>query len=210
MQNINNIVKMEIDEDLRRMERTLKNTFVRAMSVKKGRPYKPTSRTDSLSCWEGAAKLCMKLQADPEDFIQAQLTLFAGYVVPSMLGGKKATNNYYKYVNFIKGENDAPIVIGDTSRPAAGAALDRYTAFLEQCKVFKKGAEEIGIDFFSYLCQHAFVVDAVACMMVYGHRSDICKAFQEKAQQELAGDPSLVEGIKALNFSRDNLNVQSA
>ena len=77
----------------------IKKAYVDMRKFVQGRSkYTPASRWKS--CWEKAAQLCMKLNAEPRKFVQIQFEKTKPFPMPNMLGSSAAERKYEDYKEF--------------------------------------------------------------------------------------------------------------
>lgn len=80
---------MSHEDDVRRLGRTIRQLYIDEKSRVLGKPYKPSGRHDRQENFQKAAALCIELEADPLDMIQAAMRYcgMKGGPFPNALGG---------------------------------------------------------------------------------------------------------------------------
>ena len=93
----------------------LKNSFFSRKTAKKGKSYKPHPKFSDKDLWVGVAKVCKRLEADPEDFLDAAFNYNAipNGPFPNQLKGDAIERWYGAHAVALKNKNqDNNTVLG--------------------------------------------------------------------------------------------------
>lgn len=123
----------------------IRQKFRERKAIQSGRRYNPAARYDSDELWLKAAEVCLKVNADPENFVAAAFRynrVFGG-PFPQQLSGKAAESWYGQYAEtYKKADNPTldPYVaeISDTIQHAVTVAMrdcggNFREAMLDEC-----------------------------------------------------------------------------
>ena len=93
----------------------LKSSFFSRKTAKKGRPYKPHPKFTNKDLWVEVARICKRLEADPEDFLDAAFNYNSvpNGPFPNQLKGEAIERWYKEHAVSLKSKNrDNSTVLG--------------------------------------------------------------------------------------------------
>lgn len=80
-----------------RYARLLRAAYATLFQVRTGRQYRPNPRAAGSGVWERVARTCIRLNAYPEHFMQAQFEFARSLPIPNTLHADTACKNYSRY-----------------------------------------------------------------------------------------------------------------
>lgn len=110
-----NMEDLKLDPSLDLIANGLKKGFADHKSVQIGKRYAPADRFKSMHIWYGAARKCVELEADPEDFLQAafQQCSIPGGPYPQNLASR-AMDRWYKEYKWLLAADYGELPPGET------------------------------------------------------------------------------------------------
>lgn len=107
---------LKLDPEIDAIANALKKGFAERKTEQQGRKYRPAERFQNMHIWYGAARKCVELVADPDDFLDAAFTYCSipGGPFPQNLATRAMDRWYREMLQLVSKTGEEPLPAGET------------------------------------------------------------------------------------------------
>lgn len=176
---------------------SLRKIFAAEKSKRMGYKYNPHKRYDDRKSWIETAKVVQKLNAKPEDYIEAQFRFNKSTVFANTLHGPNAIKNYKRFQSIMGYDENIP----SGSSPGQIEVIGKISDLIGSLNYAVESTDIKDPDVKKFLLDPYSDVDPIAAYILFYEDCDIKEHFRDKVEKKLVESPYLCRAIEELGYN---------
>lgn len=182
------------------LAKRLRELYSEEKQKRTGKKYTPCKRYDYMDAWIRTAKVVQKLNAKPEDYIEAQFRFSRSAVFANTLHGPTAVKRYEKLKAITQSDQSELVGVSPGHMEIINRIADLVSALVyavESTNIKNPDVKKFVLDPMSD-------VDPVAAYLLFSTEDeDVKNSFRDKVKSKLKESPYLHRAIEELGYNID-------
>lgn len=190
------------------LARQLKDAFRRKKAARDRKPYRPHKRFDDNACWMRTAKLVARLNANPEDFIEAQFRLSKSTVFANTLHGATAEKRYKQFVALSSGlraDKLDDLQLDHAVTPGKADLAGRMANAMSVLQAAVGSTNPLLPEVKQYILSTPWMFDPLVIMLLAGQDADYQREFGKDARDMLMNSPYLRAAAEEMSLDLEHV-----